>query len=57
MGDDEENRAVADPQRRREVAGGGRATAASPCARGRALAGTRGHGPVWAASKRARPLF
>jgi hypothetical protein len=37
----------------REVAGGDRATVASPRARGRALARTRGHGPSWAASKRA----
>jgi hypothetical protein len=39
-------------QRRREVAGADRATAVSPRARGHALAGTRGHGPLWATGKR-----
>jgi hypothetical protein len=43
-------------QRRREVLDGDRATAVSPRARGRTLAGARDHGPSWAASKRALPL-
>jgi hypothetical protein len=42
---------------RREVVGGGQATTASPCMRGHVLARTRGHGPTWAAGKRALPLF
>jgi hypothetical protein len=41
---------------RAEVAGGDRATTASPCTCGHALARTRGHGPAWAAGKRALPL-
>jgi hypothetical protein len=44
-------------QRRGEVAGGDQATTVSPRTRGHALAGTRGHGPAWAAGKRALPLF
>jgi hypothetical protein len=43
-------------QHRRDVVGGDRATVASPHTRGRALAGTRSHGPSWAAGKRALPL-
>jgi hypothetical protein len=39
-----------------EVAGGDQTTAVSPCTRGCALSGTRGHGPAWAASKWALPL-
>jgi hypothetical protein len=39
-------------QRRREVAGSDQATTVSPRTRGHALAGTRGHGPAWAAGKR-----
>jgi hypothetical protein len=37
-------------QHQREVVGGGRATVASPCMRGRALAGTRGYSR-WVANK------
>jgi hypothetical protein len=48
--------AVVGRQHQREVAGGGRSTAASPCARGHVLSGTCGHGPLWAAGKRALPL-
>jgi hypothetical protein len=55
--DGKENRAVANQRRRREVASGGRASAASPQACGHVLAGTCGHGPAWAAGKRAVPLL
>jgi hypothetical protein len=48
--------AVVGQQRRREVAGDGRAIVASLHTRGRALVGTRGHGLSWAAGKRALPL-
>jgi hypothetical protein len=48
--------AVVGRQRWREVAGGGRATVASPREHGRALARTRDHGPSWAAGKRSLPL-
>jgi hypothetical protein len=48
--------AVAGRQRRCELAGSGRATTVSSHTRGRVLAGTRGHGPSWAAGKRALPL-
>jgi hypothetical protein len=44
-------------QRRRELAGGDRATVVSPCTRGQALAGTHGHGPSWATGKRALLLI
>jgi hypothetical protein len=48
--------AVVGRQRRREVAGSGRAITVLPHLRGRVLAGTRGLGPSWAAGKRALPL-
>jgi hypothetical protein len=44
-------------QRRREVAGGDRASVVSPRTRGHALVGTHDHGPSWATGKRALPLF
>jgi hypothetical protein len=40
----------------REVAGGGRATVASPLLHRRTLPGTRSHGPSWATGNRALPL-
>jgi hypothetical protein len=43
-------------QRRREVVGGDQANMALPHVRGHALAGTRGHVPLWAAGKRTLPL-
>jgi hypothetical protein len=43
-------------QRRRKVTGGDQATMVSPRTRGRALAGTCGHGLSWAAGKQALPL-
>jgi hypothetical protein len=43
-------------QRRREVVGGDQANMALPHVRGHALAGTRGHAPLWAAGKRTLPL-